>query len=72
VATEINDYRDKVQAEIEALPEEYLPFLLQLMRAFRRGITLKPAGESFRQGWSEAQRGETYPIEKLWDGIDAE
>jgi hypothetical protein len=64
--------RDKVLAEIEALPEEYLPLLLQMVRTFRESVTLKPAGESFRQGWCEAQRGETYSVEKLWDGIDAE
>jgi hypothetical protein len=40
---------DKVLAEIDALPEEYLPFLLQMMRAFRESMTL--AAESFRQGW---------------------
>jgi hypothetical protein len=64
--------RDKVLAEIDALPEEYLPFLLQMMRVFRESITLKPAGESFRQGWREAQRGLTYPVEELWDGVDAQ
>jgi len=65
-------YRDKVLAEIDSLPDEYLPFLLQLMRTFRVSITLRPADESFRQGWREVQKGETYPIEELWDGIDAE
>ena len=64
--------RDRVLAEIDALPEEYLPFLLQMMRAFRESVTLKPAGESFRQGWGEAQRGVTYPVKELWDGIDAQ
>jgi hypothetical protein len=64
--------RDKVLAEIDALPEEYLPFPLQMMRAFRESVTLKPAGESFRQGWCEAQRGLTYPVEELWDGIDSQ
>jgi hypothetical protein len=64
--------RDKVLAEIDALPEEYLPFLLQMMRAFRESVTLKPAGESFRQGWCEAQRRLTYPVEELWDGVDAQ
>jgi hypothetical protein len=35
-------------------------------------VTLKPAAASLRQGWREAQQGITYPIEELWDGIDAE
>lgn len=63
--------RDKVLAEIDALPEEYLPFLLTMMRAFRESVTLKSAAESFRQGWCEAQSGMTSPVEDLWDGIDA-
>lgn len=65
-------YRDQVLAELDALPDEYLPFVLQLMRTFRESITLKPAVASFRQGWREAQQGDTYPIAELWDDIDAE
>lgn len=64
--------RDKVLAEIDALPEEYLPFLLQMMRAFRESVTLKSAAESFREGWCEAQSGMTSHVEDLWDGIDAQ
>jgi hypothetical protein len=64
--------RDEVLAEIDALPEEYLPFLLQMMRAFRESVTLKSAAESFQQGWCEAQSGMTSPVEELWDGIDAQ
>jgi len=64
--------RDKVLAEIDALPEEYLPFLLQMMRAFRESVTLKSPAESFRQGWCEAQSGMTSSVEDLWDGIDAQ
>jgi hypothetical protein len=65
-------YRNQVLAELEALPEEYLPFVLQIMRAFRESVALKPAAASFSQGWSEAQRGETSPVATLWDDIDAE
>ncbi len=65
-------YRDQVLAELAALPDEYLPFVLQLMRAFRESITLKPAAASFQQGWNEAQSGETFPVATLWDDIDAE
>jgi hypothetical protein len=72
MTTAITMYRDQVLAELEALPDEYLPLVLQLMRAFREGVTLKPAADSFRQGWQEAQRGETSPAETLWDDIDAE
>lgn len=65
-------YRHQVLAELEAVPEEYLPFVLQLMRTFRESIALKPAADSFRQGWHEAQCSETIPVALLWDDIDAE
>jgi hypothetical protein len=29
--------------------------------------TLKSAEDSFRQGWQEAQGGETRPVSELWD-----
>ncbi len=60
----------KVLEEVERIPSEYLPFLLDMMRAFRESITLKSAEESFRQGWQEALRGETRPVSELWDDLD--
>ncbi len=33
---------------------------------------LKSAEDCFRQGWHEAMTGETVPLSKLWQGIDAE
>jgi hypothetical protein len=65
-------YREQVLAELEALPDEYLPLVLQLVRTFREGVTLKPATDSFRQGWHEAQQGAIYPIATLWDDLDAD
>ena len=65
-------YREQVLTELEALPAEYLPFALQMVRALRESVTLQPARDSFRQGWRETQRGETLPIATLWDGIDVE
>ncbi len=61
----------KVLEEVEKIPAEYLPFLLDMMRAFRKSITLKTAEESFRQGWQEALHGETRPVSELWEDIDA-
>jgi len=58
--------------EIKATSDEYLPALLNIIRLFRESITLKPAEDSFRQGWQEAMRGETMPVDELWVGIDAE
>lgn len=65
-------YRQEVLSELQAIPPEYLPFLLQMVRSFRESVALKPAAECFRQGWKEARRGETIPVKNLWEGIDAE
>ena len=63
-------YRTQVLAELEGVPDEYLPFVLQLIRTFWESITLKPAAESFRQGWHEAQCSETSLVASLWNDID--
>jgi hypothetical protein len=31
---------------------------------------LKPAIDSFTQGWQEAQTGNTQPLSQLWEGIE--
>lgn len=63
---------EQLLREIEETPEEYLPILLEIVRLFREGVSLKPAEGSFRQGWKEALAGETRPVSGLWDDIDAE
>ncbi len=63
---------EQVIQEIQQTPQEYLPSLLQIIRLFRESVTLKSAEESFRQGWQEAMTGNTLPVSRLWDGIDAE
>jgi len=65
-------YRTQVLQELEQIPEEYLASLLKMIRVFHESITLKPADESFRQGWQEALNHETHPVAKLWEDIDAE
>lgn len=65
-------FRKQVVAEIEAMPEEYLPLLLQLVRTYRESVDLKPAADSFHKGWQEAQAGETLPVKNLWEGIHGE
>ncbi|MFH1907388.1 MAG: hypothetical protein ABIL11_08420 [Chloroflexota bacterium] len=64
-------YTEKISQEIRKMPDEYLPALLELVRLFRESVTLKPAEASFRQGWQEAMKGETLPLEQLWEGVDA-
>ena len=70
--TVTTEYRAQVLAELETFPEEYLPFVLQLMRTFRAVITLKSAEAGFRRGWDEAQQGDIPPVATLWDNIDVE
>jgi len=65
-------YRERVIDEINALPEEYLPYVLQLVQTFRESIALKPAVASVAQGWREARTGHITPVQELWDDIDAE
>ena len=60
-----------VLEEVGKIPAEYLPFLLERLRAFRESITLKSAAESFQRGWQEALCGETQPVSELWEGLDA-
>ncbi len=68
----VSVYKQQLQVEINQTPQEYLPNLLQIVRLFRESVGLKPATESFRQGWTEAMKGETQPVSRLWDGINAE
>ncbi len=65
-------YRCQVVEEIDRIPPEYLPSVLQVVRAFRESVTLKGAEASFRQGWGEAVAGETHPVSELWEDIDGE
>ena len=62
-------YEKQLAREIRGTPKEFLPNLLRIVRSFRESVALKPAPESFRQGWKEARRGETRPVADLWDDI---
>lgn len=68
----LSDQQRQMLAELEGLPEEYFPFLLQMIRNYRESVLLQPAADSFRRGWAEAQSGETLPVERLWEGLDVE
>jgi hypothetical protein len=65
-------YKEQLQAEIEATPGEYLPALLAIVRLYRQSVVLKPAADSFRQGWQEVLSGQTFPVSELWQDLDAE
>ncbi|MFV9507925.1 MAG: hypothetical protein AB4911_25535 [Oscillochloridaceae bacterium umkhey_bin13] len=70
--TTVIPYRKQLQQEVDALPEEYLPYILQIVQTFRESVMLKPASASVQQGWHEAQTGVMTPVDELWDDIDAE
>jgi len=63
-------YTEKIEQEIQKTPDEYLPMLFEMVRLFRQSVALKPADESFRQGWQEALKSETMPISELWNNLD--
>ena len=50
----LSEEQRKLLAELEGLPEEYYPLLLQMIRPYCESVLLKPAADSFRQGWEEA------------------
>ena len=66
-----SEHRRQLLAELEGLPDESFPVLLQMIRSYRESV-LQPAADGFRRGWREAQRGETLSVDRLWEGIDAE
>jgi len=72
MSIELSIYEEQLIKEMRETPEEYRPNLLQIVRLFRESVALKPAGDSFRQGWREAQAGQTRPVSELWKGIEAE
>ena len=71
MSTYPSTYTEKISQEIDKMPDEYLPALLEMVRLFRETVTLKPAELSFRQGWQEAMNGEVLPANQLWDDVDA-
>jgi hypothetical protein len=69
---DITTYTQDILHELEEIPSEYYPILLKMIRLFNKSIALQPAEAGFKQGWEEVLADETYPIEELWEGIDAE
>jgi hypothetical protein len=68
----LTDQQQKLLTELEGLPQEYFPLLVQMIRTYRESVLLKPAADSFRQGWQEAQGDQLLSVEHLWEGIDAD
>ena len=64
------DYEEQIIAEVQATPKEYRRALLEIIRIFRKNMTLLPAESSFRKGWQETMLCETKPVYVLWENID--
>jgi hypothetical protein len=67
---------EALHAEIELVPEDRRALLLRLVHSFREGVEeeledIDPA-ESLRRAIQDVKAGRVYPIETLWDGIDAQ
>lgn len=63
---------ERLKQEIQQVPDEYMPALLNIVHAFREGVIQKSLEESFKLSWAQAQEGETYPIGTLWDDDDTD
>lgn len=72
MSSKATSYEKQLISEIKGTPQEYLPNLLKIVQSFRESVALKPAEESFVQGWKEIKKGETMRVSELWEGIDAE
>jgi len=70
--TTLTSYRKQLQQAVDALPEEYLPYVLQIVQTFRERDMLKPAAERLKQGWHEVRMSDVTAIDFLWDDIEAE
>ncbi len=64
------NYENHLIPKIKAMPAECLMSLFNIVQDFCKSMALKPAESSFKQGWEEAMRGETMPIEELWTDIE--
>ena len=49
----LSDKQQELLAELEGLPDECFPLLLQMIRTYRESVLLKPATDSFRRGWED-------------------
>ena len=68
----LSEYEKVLIRELKGMPREYLPNLLEIVHLYKESVTLKPARESFRQGWREVKEKKTMPVSQLWEGISAE
>ena len=64
-------YYQQAIIEIEQFPVEHMPNLIKVIKLFKDNVVLKNATESFAAAWVDTISGNTFPVDSLWDGIDA-
>jgi hypothetical protein len=76
MATPTKSVTEALHAEIERTPERYRPLLLRMVHSFRQGIEedepWPTAEESLREGLRDIKAGRVYPIDTLWDRVNAD
>ena len=67
---------ERLHAEIDLVPTDRRAPLLKIVHAYREAVDEETEDidprESLRQAIRDVKAGRTYPIETLWDGIDAQ
>ena len=63
-------YSDQLAAELQQVPEEYMPALIDMIHAFRAGVIQKGFESDLKASLQDAKAGKTSPIDSLWDGIE--
>ncbi len=71
MATSSPDYTQQLYQEIDQTPEAFRPLLLRIVHSFREGVTRPTAEESLKASMQDVLHDRVYPIDTLWDGIDA-
>lgn len=66
----------RLHAEIDLVPPNRREPLLKIVHAYREAVededTDSDPAESLRRAIQDVKAGRVYPIETLWDGIDAQ
>jgi hypothetical protein len=75
MGTPADSVTKRLLAEIERVPPSRRAPLLKIVHAYREALEEEAAefdpAESLRRAVADVKAGRTYPIETLWDGIDA-
>ena len=69
--------------EFRLIPDEHRQSFMKIVKAYRESVgtsnlVTSPSfvsselEQDFKESWTQAQRGEVYPIERFWEMLDAE